>query len=143
MLKDTTELNKKQEDLKNELKACQRELVEKNAEIAELKTNLTTTQQDLSSLKQEKDKLLSHLEEEKGYYNDKLNRFSRTIEAKSNDKREVIINRIRESLHSEYRNLVKIENMDMTVETGNVVRSLLKRIFSKLNTEGIDFAGDN
>jgi hypothetical protein len=143
LLKDTTELNKKQEDLKNELKARQRELVKKNAEIAELKTNLTTSQQDLSSLKQEKDKLLSQLEEEKGYYNDKLNRFSRTIEAKSNHKREVIINRIRESLRPEYRNLVKIENMDMTVETGNVVRSLLKRIFSKLNTEGIYYAGDN
>ena len=143
LLKDTTELTNKQEDLKNELKARQRELVKKNAEIVELKTNLTTSQQDLSSLKQEKDKLLSQLEEEKGYYNDKLNRFSRTIEAKSNHKQEVIINRIRESLRPEYRNLLKIENMDMTVETGNVVRSLLKRIFSKLNTEGLDFAGDN
>ncbi len=143
LLKDSTELNKKQEDLKGKLNARQRELVKKNAEIAELKTNLTTSQQDLSSLKQEKDKLLSQLEEGKRYYNDKLNRFSRTIEAKSNHKREVIINRIRESLHPEYRNLVKIENMDMTVETGNVVRSLLKRIFSKLNVEGIYYAGDN
>lgn len=142
-LKDTTELNKKQEDLKDKLNARQRELAQKNAEITELKSNLTTSQQDLSSLKQEKDKLLSQLQEEKGYYNDNLNRFSRTIEAKSNHKQEVIINRIMESLRPEYRNLVKIENMDMSVETGNVVRSLLKRIFSKLNTEGIDFAEDN
>ena len=143
LLKDTAELNKKQEDLRNELKARQREMVKKNAEIAELKTSLTTSQQDLSSLKQERDKLHSQLEEGKIYYNDKLNSFSRTIEAKSNHKQEVIINRIRESLRPEYRNLVKIENMDMTVETGNVVRSLLKRIFSKLNTEGIYYAGDN
>ena len=104
---------------------------------------MTTTQQYLSSLNKEKVKLLSQLEEEKGYYNDKLNGFSRTIEAKSNHKRDVIINRIRESLRPEYRNLVKIENMDMTIETGNVVRSLLKRIFSKLNTEGIYYSGDN
>lgn len=143
LLKDTTELNKKQEDLKNEFKSRQKELVEKNAEIAELKTNLTTSQQDLSSLKQERDKFLSQLEEQKAYYNDKLNSFSRTIEAKSNHKQEVIINRIRESLRPEYRNLVKIENMDMTVKTASVVRSLLKRVFSKLNTEGIDFAGVN
>lgn len=143
LLKDSTELNKKQEDLKDKLNARQRELVKKNAEIAELKTNLATSQQDLSSLRQEKDKLLSQIEEEKTYYNDKMNTFSRTIEAESNHKREVIINRIRESLRPEYRNLVKIENMHMSVKTGEVVRSLLKRIFSKLKREGIDFAGDN
>ena len=142
-LKDTTDLNKKQEDLKNELKARQSELIKKNAEIAELKTNLTTSQQGVSRLTQEKDKLLSQLGKEKAYYNDKLNRFSRTIEAKSNHKQEVIINRIRESLRPEYRNLVKIEDMDMTVETGKVVRSLLKKIFSKLNTEGIYYSGNN
>jgi hypothetical protein len=143
LLKDRTDLGKKQEDLKDKLNARQRELDKKNAEISELTTNLTTSQQNLSRLRQEKDKLLSQLEEKKAHYNNKLNRFSRTIEAKSNHKQEVIINRIRESLRPEYRNLVKIENMDMTVETGNVVRSLLKRIFSKLNTEGIYYAGDN
>jgi hypothetical protein len=143
LLNDLRDLDKKQEDLKDKLNFRQRELIKKSAEIAELKTNLATSQQDLSSLRQEKDKLLSQLEEEKAHYNDKMNRFSRTIEAKSNHKQEVIINRIRESLRPEYRNLVKIEDMDMTVETGNVVRSLLKRIFSKLNTEGIYCAGDN
>ncbi len=104
---------------------------------------MATSQNKLSSLRQEKDKLLSQIEKEKTYYNDKMNTFSRTIEAKSNHKREVIINRIRESLRSEYRNLERIENMDMTVEAGQVVRSLLKRIFSKLNKEGIVFAEDN
>jgi len=143
LLNGTTELHKKQEDLKDKLNAHQRELVKKQAELTELKTNLTTSQQDSSSLKQEKDELLSQLEEEKEHCNDKLNSFSRTIEAKSNHKQDVIINRIRESLRPEYRNLVKIENMDMTVKTASVVRSLLKRIFLKLNTEGIDFAGDN
>ncbi|MBW2663247.1 MAG: hypothetical protein JRD93_14955 [Deltaproteobacteria bacterium] len=142
-LNEISELGKKQEDLKDKLNVSQRELVKKNADLTELKTNLTTSQQDLSSLRQEKDKLLSQLEEGKAHYNDKLNKFSRTIEAKSNHKQEVIINRIRESLRPEYRNLVKIENIDMTVKTAIVVRSLLKRIFSKLNTEGIDFAGDN
>jgi predicted nuclease with TOPRIM domain len=142
-LNEISDLGKKQEDLNDKLNVSQRELVKKNAELTELKTNLTTSQQDLSSLRQEKDKLLSQLEEKKAHYNDKLNRFSRTIEAKSNHKQEVIINRIRESLRPEYRNLVKIENMVMTVETGNVVRSLLKRIFSKLNTEGIYYSGDN
>ena len=72
-----------------------------------------------------------------------MNTFSRTIEAESNHKREVIINRIRESLRPEYRNLVKIEDINMSVKTGEVVHSLLKRIFSKLKKEGIDFAGDN
>jgi hypothetical protein len=33
--------------------------------------------------------------------------------------------------------------MHMSVKTGEVVRSLLKMIFSKLKREGIDFAGDN
>ena len=143
LLKDTTELGKKQEDLKDKLNVCQRELVKKNAETSELTTNLTTSRQDLSSLRQETDKLLSQLEEKNAHYNDKLNRFSRTIEAKSDHKQEVIINRIRESLRPEYRNLVKIEDMDMTVEIGKVVQSLLKRIFSKLNTEGIYYSGDN
>ena len=130
-------------ELQEQFLPDQRELVKKQAELTELKTNLTTSQQDSSSLKQEKDELLSQLEEEKEHCNDKLNSFSRTIEAKSNHKQDVIINRIRESLRPEYRNLVKIENMDMTVKTASVVRSLLKRIFLKLNTEGIDFAGDN
>ncbi len=143
LLKNTTELNKKQEDLKGKLNFRKRELIRKGAEIAELKTNLATSQQDSSSPKQERDKLLSQLEEEKAYYNDKLNSFSRTIEAKSNHKQEVIINRIRESLRPEYRNLERIENMDMTAEAGQVVRSLLKRIFSKLKKEGIDFAEDD
>ena len=142
-LNEISDLGKKQEDLKDKLNARQRELDKKNAETFELTTDLTTSQQDLSRLRQEKDKLLSQLEEEKAHCNDKLNRFSRTIEAKSNHKQEVIINRIRESLRPEYRNLVKIENMDMTIETGYVVRSLLKRIFSKLNTEGIYYSGDN
>ncbi|MHC1605435.1 MAG: OmpH family outer membrane protein [Candidatus Methanofastidiosia archaeon] len=143
LLIDIRDLDRKQEDLKDKFNARQRELANRNAELTELKTNLSTSQQDLSSLRQEKDKLLSQIEEEKAYYNNKLNRFSRTIEAKSNHKQEVIINRIRESLRPEYRNIVKIENMDMTVEAGQVVRSLLKRIFSKLNKEGIDFAEDN
>lgn len=143
LLKDRADLGEKQEDLKDKLNARQRELAQKNAEITELKTNLATSQQDLSSLRQEKDKLLFQIEEEKTYYNDKINKFSRTIEAKSNYKRDVIINRIRESLRPEYRNLERIENMDMTVEAGQVVRSLLKRIFSKLNKEGIDFVEDN
>jgi hypothetical protein len=142
-LNEISDLGKKQEDLKDKLNARQRELDKKNAETFELTTDLTTSQQDLSRLRQEKDKLLSQLEEEKAHCNDKLNRFSSTIEAKSNHKQEVIINRIRESLHPEYRNLVKIEDMDMTVEIGKVVRSLLKRIFSKLNTEGIYYSGDN
>ena len=143
LLNDIRELDKKQEDLKDKLNFRKRELDKKSAEIAELKTNLATSQQDLSSLRQEKDKLLSQIEEEKTYYNDKMNTFSRTIESKSNHKRDVIINRIRESLRPEYRNLVKTENMHMSVKTGEVVHSLLKRIFSKLKKEGIDFAGDN
>ena len=143
LLKDKTSLEIKQEDLMDKFNARQRELVKRNAEIAELKINLATSQQDLSDLRQEKDKLLSQIEAEKKYYNDKMNSFSRTIEAESNHKREVISNRIRESLRPEYRNLVKIENMHMSVETGEVVHSLLKRIFTKLKEEGIDFAGDN
>lgn len=143
LLKDRTDLEKKQEDLKDKLNNHQRELVKKNAEIAELKINLATSQQDLSSLRQEKKDLLSQLEKEKTDYHEELNRFSRTIETSSNHKKEVIINRIRESLRTEFCNLEKIENMEMTLQTGETVRSLLKRIFSKLKLEGIDFTGGN
>jgi len=142
-LNGISDLGKKQEDLKDELKARQRELAQKNAEISELKSNLTKSQQDSSILRQEKDNLLSQLEKDKTHYHEKLNRFSRTIEASNNYKQKAIINRIRESLRSEYRNLERIQDMDMTVEAGQVVRSLLKKIFSKLNKEGIDFAEDN
>jgi uncharacterized membrane-anchored protein YhcB (DUF1043 family) len=141
--KDHRELDKKQSELKDKLNFRKAELIKKSAEIAELKTNLATSQQNLSNLIQEKDKLLSQIVKEKTYYNDKMNTFSRTIEAKSNYKREVIINRIRESLGPEYRNLERIKNMDMTVEAGQVLRALLERIFSKLSKEGIDFAEGN
>ena len=143
LLNDIRDLDKKQEALKDQLNFSKKELSKKNEEIAELKIDLTTLEQNLSGLSQEKEKLLSQIEEEKIFYNDKMNTFSRTIEAKSNHKQEVIINRIRESLRPEYRNLIKIENMDMTAETGNVVRSLVKRIFLKLNTEGIYYSEDN
>lgn len=143
LLKGKTDVGKKQEDLKDKLNARQRELAQKNAEISELKSNLTKSQQDSSILRQEKDNLLSQLEKDQIHYHEKLNRFSRTIEASNNYKQKAIINRIRESLRSEYRNLERIEGMDMTVEAGQVVRSLLKTIFSKLNKEGIDFAEDN
>jgi chromosome segregation ATPase len=143
LLKDRTDLGKKQEDLKDKLNARQRELVKKNAEVADLTTDLTTSQQDLSSLRQEKKDLLSQLEKEKTDYHEELNRFSRTIETSSNHKKEVIINRIRESLRTEFCNLEKIENMEMTLQTGETVRSLLKKIFSKLKLEGIDFTGGN
>ena len=142
LLNDMGELEKKQEELKDKLNFHKKELIKNSAEIAELKTNLVTSQNDVLSLRQEKDKLLSQLEEVKAHYNDKMKTFSRTIEGESNHKREVVINRIRESLRPEYRNVLKIETMQMSVNTGEVVRSLLKKIFSKLKQEGIDFAED-
>jgi len=72
-------------------------------------------------------------------YEAHLNQISRTIEAKSDYKQNVLINRIQDSLEIDYRNLLKIENMEMTAEIGKVVRSQLRRIFSKLEDEGISF----
>jgi hypothetical protein len=43
-------------------------------------------------------------------YMKQLNKFSRTIDAKSDHKRNVIINRIRESLRSEYEMLHHVES---------------------------------
>ena len=83
------------------------------------------------------------MEKKKAHYQEELNRFSRTIEASSNHKKEVILNRIRESLRTEFRNLTKIKDMEMTVQTGETIRSLLKRIFSKLKLEGINFTEGN
>ena len=72
-------------------------------------------------------------------YREQLEKFSRTIEAKSNHKREVIINRIRESLRPEYQALVKIERMEITAENGTVIRSLLRKVFAKLEREGVNY----
>ncbi len=53
-----------------------------------------------------------------------LERVLQSRRRESNHKRDVIINRLRESLGPEHRNLKKIENMRMSEETGEAVRSL-------------------
>lgn len=143
LLNDKIALKEKQKNLNKKITALLNELDGKNSLIDKLETNLAAIQQNSSNLKREKENLLSQLEKEKAHYQEELNRFSRTIETSSNHKKEVILNRIRESLRTEFRNLTKIENMEMTVQTGETVRSLLKRIFSKLKLEGIDFTGGN
>ena len=143
LLNDKIALKEKQKNLNKKITALRNELDGKNSVIDKLETDLAAIQQNSSNLKREKENLLSQLEKEKAHYQEELNRFSRTIEASSNHKKEVILNRIRESLRTEFRNLTKIEDMEMTVQTGETIRSLLKRIFSKLKLEGINFTEGN
>jgi hypothetical protein len=70
-------------------------------------------------------------------YMKQLNKFSRTIDAKSDHKRNVIINRIRESLRSEYEMLHHVEKRDNI--SSEIVISILRRVFNKLESEGIKF----
>ena len=72
-------------------------------------------------------------------YINKLTEFSRTIEVKSDLKKTVLINRIRESLRSEYQAVDKIDSLEMTAEIGHAVLSLLKKVFIKLEREGIRY----
>jgi hypothetical protein len=72
-------------------------------------------------------------------YRNHLNKFSRTIEVKSNHKRDVLAARIGDTLSKPYRDLAKIEKMTITPKVGKVIVSLLKQIFQRLESEGIAF----
>ena len=72
-------------------------------------------------------------------YTEKLNQFSRTIEAKSNHKASVVRNSIGDTLSAEYKMLAKINTLELTPENTEVVRSVLNRVFDKLAASGVNF----
>ncbi len=71
-------------------------------------------------------------------YEDKLTQFSRTIEAESDHRVIVVKNRIAGALAYEYKAIERIESINLC-DNGKVVFSLLKKVMSKLEAEGIEF----
>lgn len=70
-------------------------------------------------------------------YIEKLNQFSRTIENKSEHKKNVLINRLKENLKTEWEMLGHIKKRDNI--SSDIVVSVLTRVFNKLESEGIKF----
>lgn len=109
------------------------------AETKALQSKLVDIKKHNALLVSKNQKLNSEYENEKQTYKDELKRLSRKIEVSTDNKRTETLNRLAEALKNEYQQLSQICKLDMSIQNGEKLRSMVKKIFSKIENEGVQF----
>ena len=112
---------------------------ELQARIDSLETRLAKFESKSQNLQVDKDTILEQLKSEKFHHQDELQRLAGRITITADEREKELLNRLGYSLRSEYGDLSHIRNMEMSVQNGEKLRSLLSRIFSNLQDAGIQF----
>jgi len=139
-------ISDKKSDLEDKLDLVKDRLTQSQDHSKTLQTKIHSLETELAGAKQKTHEIQSEIEclkllveSEKENYDEELKRLSAKISISSNVKEEELLNILSYSLQKEYGHLLRIRNMEMSVQNGEKIRALLEKVFSNLKNAGLHF----